>query len=139
MSRCLLMYAYSPRVCVVFVCFLFYLSMYLCFARCVICVLLHIRNHLYFEYIYIYIYMYLHIAILFSMCNYVTVPIAVHIALPICLSYSSVCFLIRVRLVYVYSNSYTHISPSSCKFMFASKSTSISPSSCIYFHSGKNI
>jgi len=84
--------------------------------------------------------MYLHIAILCSMCTYVTVSIAVHIvALPICLSYSSVCFLIRVRLVYVYSNSHTHTPPSSRKFMFASKSTSTSPPSCIYFHSGKNI
>ena len=54
---CITNYWYPPCVRVVLVCFLFYLSMYLCFARSVICVLLHIHNHLCFEkkkYIYIY-------------------------------------------------------------------------------------
>ena len=49
-SACTCIYCmYPPRVCVVCACFLFYLSMYLCFARCVVCILHHITNLLCFE------------------------------------------------------------------------------------------
>jgi len=135
-------YLYSPRVRVVLVYFLFYLSMYLCFARCVICVLLRIHINICFEYIYIYIYIYIHVF------TYSCTLFDVHLCHGACCSTHSLAYMpvLLFRLLphsctsfVVYLNSYTHISPSSRKFMFAAKSTSISPPSCIFVHSGKNI
>jgi len=60
---------YPAPVCVVSVCFPFYLSVYLWFARCVFCVLFHIHNHLCF--------------FSNSIFTYVTVPIDIRIALHI--------------------------------------------------------
>jgi len=98
--------------------FLLYLSVYLCFARCVFCVQFHIHTHIFPN----------------SMCTYVTKTIDIHIAWPICLSLSSIYIFISLIYVYARSNSYTHLPPSSRTFMFPSKSTSISPISCRYFH-----
>jgi len=53
----------TPRVCVVCFLFIFYLSVYVYFARCVFRVLFHIHNQLHFSN---------------SICTYVTVSIHVH-------------------------------------------------------------
>jgi len=68
-SQCLLMYTYPlnyiypPRVCVVCFLFLFYLSVYVYFARWVFRVLFHIHKQLFFSN---------------SICSYVTMSIHVH-------------------------------------------------------------
>ena len=67
-----------------------------------------------------------------SICIYVTVPLDVHIALPICISSSSIC--IFISLIHMYVNSYTQLPPSPRTFMSTSKSTSISPLSCTWIH-----
>ena len=48
----------------------------------------------------------------FNLKIYFYIPIAVHIALPICLSSFSACIFIRASNVYVHFNSYTHFPPS---------------------------
>ena len=114
LSICLLLW-----VCVVCVCFILYLSSYLCCARCVFCVLFYIHNLPF-------------VCILLFPANpidtYVLVPIDVHIALPICLSSSSVCIPICLIHAYVYVNLYKHFPPLPHSYTPIALSESI----CIY-------
>jgi len=71
-------------VCVVCVCFLLYLSFYLCCVRCVFCVLFYIYRHL----------------LLF-----------IRMTLLICLSFFSICMSIILIPTYVYINNHTHFPP----------------------------
>jgi len=63
-----------------------------------------------------------------SLCTYVTAPIDTYIALPICLSSSSVYIYIRVIHAYVYVNSYMHFPT----YIHARRGTSKSAS--VYLH-----
>jgi len=90
-------------VCVVCVCFLIYLSFYLCCAPYVFCVLFYIPNHIFAFRL-----------VPFStnlIETYATVPIDVRTTLPICLSSFSTCIFLSQIPAYVYLNMYTHFPP----------------------------
>jgi hypothetical protein len=101
-------------VCVVCVCFLLYLSFYLCCVRCVFCVLFCIYTLLFPS------------SSTNSIDTYVTVPIDIHIALLMYLSSSSFCISTCVIHAYVYVNFYKHFLPLSHSY------TTIAISICIY-------
>ena len=82
------------------VCFLLYLSFYLCCARCVFCVLFCIYTLLFPS-----------SSSTNSIDTYVTVPIDIHIALLMYLSSSSFCISTCVIHAYVYVNFYKHFLP----------------------------
>jgi len=76
-------------VCVVCVCFLLYVSIYLCFAHCVFSCLFHIHYH-FVCFCFVCVFSN-------SICTYVTVPIDILIDLPMCLSFcSTVSSFLRV-------------------------------------------
>ena len=88
-------------VCVVCVCFLLFLSFYLCCKRCVFCVRFCIHD-LFFAFFLLF---------LRIEYTYVTVPIDVLIALLISLSSASFYISTFVIHAYVYVNLYTHFPP----------------------------
>jgi len=93
-------------VCVMCVCFLLYLSFYLCCTRCAFCVRFCIHNHFF--------------GFLDSFSTnlidtLVTVPIDVRITLPICLticlSFFPICIFLSLIPAYMFLNMWTHFPP----------------------------
>jgi len=120
---CVLMISLYPVcVCVVCVFFFSYRAVYLCLAHCVLCVLFHIHDY-------------------FSLknwkCTHVTVPIAVHITLPMFIPFPAASPFVYIMFVciqrYAPASLSTYIEV--CKQVSSISAISL----CTYFHPGMSI